>query len=34
VNAVNDIGATPMSLISILEALQKAGALHAELVVI
>jgi len=29
VNAVNDIGATPMSLISILEALQKAGALHA-----
>jgi flagellar P-ring protein FlgI len=34
VNAINDIGATPMSLISILEALQKAGALHAELVVI
>lgn len=34
VNAVNEIGASPMSLISILEALQKAGALHAELVVI
>ena len=34
VNAVNEIGATPTALISILEALQKAGALQAELIVI
>lgn len=34
VNAVNQIGASPTSLISILEALQRAGALRAELIVI
>ena len=34
VNAVNEIGASPTALISILEALLRAGALHAELVVI
>lgn len=34
VNAVNEIGASPTSLISILEALLRAGALHAELIVI
>ena len=34
VNAVNEIGASPTALISILEALQRAGALQAELIVI
>ncbi len=34
VNAVNEIGASPTALISILEALQRAGALRAELIVI
>lgn len=34
VNAVNQIGASPTALISILEALQRAGALRAELIVI
>jgi flagellar P-ring protein precursor FlgI len=34
VNAVNEIGAPPTALISILEALQRAGALRAELIVI
>jgi flagellar P-ring protein precursor FlgI len=34
VNAVNEIGASPTALISILEALLRAGALHAELIVI
>jgi len=34
VNAVNEIGASPTALISILEALQRAGALEAELIVI
>ncbi len=34
VNAVNEIGASPTSLISILEALKSAGALQAELIVI
>lgn len=34
VRAVNQVGATPTDLISILEALKQAGALHADLVVI
>ena len=34
VNAVNEIGASPTALISILEAMQRAGALRAELIVI
>ena len=34
VNAVNEIGVSPTALISILEALQRAGALRAELIVI
>jgi len=34
VNAVNEIGASPTALISILEALKQAGALQAELIVI
>jgi flagellar P-ring protein precursor FlgI len=34
VRAVNQVGATPSDLISILQALKQAGALHAELVVI
>ena len=34
VNAVNEIGASPTALTSILEALQRAGALQAELIVI
>ncbi|MFZ9994393.1 MAG: serine hydrolase, partial [Steroidobacteraceae bacterium] len=34
VNAVNEIGASPTAMISILEALQRAGALRAELIVI
>lgn len=34
VNAVNEIGASPTALISILEALKQAGALEAELIVI
>jgi flagellar P-ring protein FlgI len=34
VRAVNQVGATPNDLISILQALKQAGALHAELVVI
>ncbi|MGR5236450.1 flagellar basal body P-ring protein FlgI [Vibrio alfacsensis] len=34
VNAVNSLGATPMDLMSILQALNEAGALNAELVVI
>ena len=34
VDAVNSVGATPSSLISILEALKSAGSLRAELVVI
>jgi len=34
VRAVNQVGATPSDLISILEALKQAGALHADLVVI
>lgn len=34
VNAVNQIGASPTALISILEALQRSGALRAELIVI
>lgn len=34
VRAVNQVGAAPSDLISILQALKKAGALHAELVVI
>jgi len=34
VRAVNQVGATPNDLISILEALKQAGALHADLVVI
>jgi flagellar P-ring protein precursor FlgI len=34
VDAVNQIGATPSSLISILEALKSSGSLRAELVVI
>lgn len=34
VRAVNQVGATPQDLVSILEALQKAGALHAQLIVI
>lgn len=33
VDALNNLGATPRDLIAIFEALQKAGALHAELVV-
>jgi flagellar P-ring protein precursor FlgI len=34
VNAINEIGASPTALISILEALKQAGALQAELIVI
>ena len=34
VDAVNQVGATPSSLIAILEALKKSGSLRAELVVI
>ena len=34
VDAVNRIGATPSSLIAILEALKRSGSLRAELVVI
>jgi flagellar P-ring protein precursor FlgI len=34
VRAVNQVGAAPSDLISILQALKQAGALHAELVVI
>ncbi len=34
VNAVNRVGAAPGDLVAILEALQQAGALHAELIVI
>lgn len=34
VNAVNEVGASPTALISILEALKQAGALQAELIVI
>jgi flagellar P-ring protein precursor FlgI len=34
VRAVNQVGASPSDLISILQALKQAGALHAELVVI
>ncbi|RDD79767.1 flagellar basal body P-ring protein FlgI [Dyella tabacisoli] len=34
VRAVNQVGATPSDLISVLQALKQAGALHAELVVI
>ena len=34
VKAVNDVGASPGDLISILEALKNAGAMQAELVVI
>ena len=34
VKAVNDVGASPGDLISILEALKSAGAMQAELVVI
>lgn len=34
VQAVNEVGATPSDLVSILEALEKAGALHAQLIVI
>jgi flagellar P-ring protein precursor FlgI len=34
VRAVNQVGATPNDLISILQALKQAGALHADLVVI
>ncbi len=34
VQAVNQVGATPSDLVSILEALHKAGALHAQLIVI
>ncbi|HID16499.1 MAG TPA: flagellar biosynthesis protein FlgA, partial [Candidatus Atribacteria bacterium] len=31
VDALNDIGATPQDVISILQAIKEAGALHAEL---
>ena len=34
VRAVNQVGAAPSDLVSILQALKEAGALHAELVVI
>jgi flagellar P-ring protein precursor FlgI len=34
VRAVNQVGASPSDLISILQALKQAGALHAQLVVI
>ena len=34
VRAVNEVGAAPGDLVAILEALQQAGALHAQLVVI
>jgi flagellar P-ring protein precursor FlgI len=34
VDAVNQVGATPSSLIAILEALRRSGSLRAELVVI
>ena len=34
VRAVNQVGAAPGDLVAILEALQQAGALHAQLVVI
>ncbi|MDE2314767.1 MAG: flagellar basal body P-ring protein FlgI, partial [Xanthomonadaceae bacterium] len=34
VRAVNQVGASPSDLISILQALKQAGALHADLVVI
>jgi flagellar P-ring protein precursor FlgI len=34
VNAINEIGASPTALISILEALKQSGALQAELIVI
>ena len=33
VNALNALGATPMDLVSILQAMKAAGALHAELIV-
>ena len=34
VNAINSVGATPMDLMAVLQALKEAGALRAELVVI
>ncbi len=34
VRAVNEVGAAPSDLVAILEALQQAGALHAQLIVI
>ena len=34
VRAVNQVGAAPGDLVAILEALQQAGALHAQLIVI
>jgi flagellar P-ring protein precursor FlgI len=34
VRAVNQVGASPSQLVSILQALERSGALHAKLVVI